>query len=270
MQQGGVVSVSEKEYQHAWLVYTRLGCQTLGEYSDLYLTTDTLILACVFEEFRRVCYETYELDCAQYFTVSNLSGDAFLRTCKSDLHLLINRLTWIWQKTWSGGGGIASVFEKKLVSANNKFVKNYDSKQPNTFLFMIDANNLYGGIMEKFPLSLNSFEFNDQVTIAEILNTSRESEIGYILDVDLLYPDHLHDAHSDSPLAPTKEVVSKMGLSELQLDMFKKWTFRIKWALRQSSYKTSFQKKLYCTLPNTSALCQTWFEKWKRKSSTAV
>ena len=63
--QGGVVSVSEKEYQHAWLVYTRFGCQTLGEYSDLYLTTDTLILACVFEEFRRVFYESYKLDCAQ-------------------------------------------------------------------------------------------------------------------------------------------------------------------------------------------------------------
>ena len=46
------------------VVYTRFGCHTLGEYSDLYLTTDTLILACVFEEFRRVCYETYKLDCA--------------------------------------------------------------------------------------------------------------------------------------------------------------------------------------------------------------
>ena len=53
--QGVVVSVSEKE----WLVYTRFGCQTLGEYSVLYLTTDTLILAWVFEEFRRVCYETF-------------------------------------------------------------------------------------------------------------------------------------------------------------------------------------------------------------------
>ena len=114
------------------------------------------------------------------------------------------------------------MFEKRLVSANNKFVKNYDPKQPNTFLIMIDANNLYGGIMETFPLPLNSFEFNDQVTIAEILNTSRESEIGYNLDVDFLYPDHLHDAHSDYPLAPTKEVVSKMWLSELQLDMLKK------------------------------------------------
>ena len=123
-----------------------------------------------------MCYETYKLDCAQYFTASNLSGDAFLRTCKADLHLLTNREHLDMAENLIKGG-IASVFEKRLVSASNKFVKNYDPKQPNTFLFMIDANNLYGWIMEKLPLPLNSFEFNDQVTIAKFLNTSRESEI---------------------------------------------------------------------------------------------
>ena len=76
--------------------------------------------------------------------------------------------------------------------------------------------------MEKFSPPLNSFEFNDQINIAEILNTSRESENGYILGVELLYLYHLHDAHSDYPLAPTKEVVSKTWLSELQLDFLKK------------------------------------------------
>ena len=50
----------------AWLVYTRSGCQTLGEYSDWYLTTDTLTLACNFEELRRVCNDTYKLYFAQF------------------------------------------------------------------------------------------------------------------------------------------------------------------------------------------------------------
>ena len=129
------------------VVYTRFGCQTLGEYSDLYLTTDTLILACVFEEFRRVCYETYKLDCALYFTVSNLSGDEFVRTCKAYLQLLTDREHLDMAENLIRRG-IASVFEERVVSANNKLVKNYDPKQPNTFLIMIDANNLYGGILE--------------------------------------------------------------------------------------------------------------------------
>ena len=107
------------------------------------------------------------------------------------------------------------------------------------------ANNLYGGITEKFPLPLNSFELNDQVTIAEILNTSTESEIGYILDVELLYPDHLHDSHSDYPLAPTKEVVSKMWLSELQLDMLKKLNLSDKVGTTPKLIQNFFSKKSY-------------------------
>ena len=177
MLQGGAVSVSEKEYQLASLVYTRFGCQTWVEYSDLYQTTDTLILACVFEELRRMCCELYKLGCAQYFTASNLSRDAFLRTCKADLHLLTDREHLDVADNFVRGG-IASVFERSLVSVNNKFVKKYDPKQPSTFLCMIDPNNLYGGIMENFPLPLKSFELNDQVTIAEYLNMSRKSEIG--------------------------------------------------------------------------------------------
>ena len=76
--------------------------------------------------------------------------------------------------------------------------------------------------MEKFSPPLNSFEFNDQVNIAEILNTSRKSKNGYILGVELLHLYHLNYAQSDYPLAPTKEVVSKMWLSELQLDYLKR------------------------------------------------
>ena len=56
--------------------------------------------------------------------------------------------------------------------------------------------------MEKLPLPLNSIEFNDQVTTVESLITTTEFEIGYNLDVDLTYPDLLHDAHSDYPICP--------------------------------------------------------------------
>ena len=101
------------------------------------------------EKFGRVCYETYKIDYAQYFTSSNLSGDAFLRTFKADLHLLTDREHLDTAENLIRGG-IASVFEKKFVSANKKFVKNYVPKQPNTFLFMIDANHFNGRIMENF------------------------------------------------------------------------------------------------------------------------
>ena len=47
-------------------------CASLGEYHDVCLATDVLLLASVLEAFREVCNETYGLDCACYFTASNL------------------------------------------------------------------------------------------------------------------------------------------------------------------------------------------------------
>ena len=69
---GGDVSVSRNEYNHVLKVFTELKC-------GLYLTRDVLLLASVFEAFREVCYQTYGLDCACYFTASNFSGDIFLK-----------------------------------------------------------------------------------------------------------------------------------------------------------------------------------------------
>ena len=65
------------------------------------------------------------------------------------------------------------------------------------------------------------------------------------MDVDLLYPDHLHDAHSDYPLAPTKEVVSKMWLSELQLDMLKKMSLSDKVGFTPKLIQNLFPMKNY-------------------------
>ena len=101
------------------------------------------------------------------------------------------------------------------------------------------------GLWRNFLFHLTHSKFNDQVTIAEILNTSRESEIGYILDVDFLYPDQLHDAHLDYPLAPTKENVSKMWLSELQLDRLKKMNISVKVGPTPKLIQNFFPKKNY-------------------------
>ena len=93
---------------------------------------------------------------------------------------------------------------------------------------MIDANNLYGGIMEKFPLPLCEFELfdkrewtddNAQEILHRILNTPDDDPVGYIVEVDLSYPDNLHYLHSDFPLAPTKEAIDECWLSVYQSDL---------------------------------------------------
>ena len=113
-------------------------------------------------------------------------------------------------------GGISSVFSRRLVRANNKFIEGFNDEQPSTFLWLIDANNLYGGIMEKYPLPLNSFELVLDITLEHILETGSDSNMGYVVEVDIEYPPDLHEIHSDFPLAPTKDIIKEDWLSNNQ------------------------------------------------------
>ena len=144
--QNGQVGITDEQWIHARNVYDRFNCKNLGDYHDLYLKTDTLILACVVEEFRSLCYKTYGLDSAHYFTCSHLSGDAFLKKCKADIELLTERehLEMVEDMI---RGGVSSVFEKRFFKANNQYLDNHDYKDLVTYGVLLDANNLYGGIM---------------------------------------------------------------------------------------------------------------------------
>ena len=63
---GEDVSISRSGYNHALKIFTELKCGSLGDYHDMYLKTDVMLLASIFESFREVCYQTYGLDCACY------------------------------------------------------------------------------------------------------------------------------------------------------------------------------------------------------------
>ena len=118
-------------------------------------------------------------------------------------------------------GGVSSVFDKRLFKANNRYLDDHNNGEYDTY-GVLHANNLYGGVMEKLPLPLNSFETVQNIKLSKILETSNISEGGYILEVDLHYPDKLHDGHEDFPLAPTKERVYHKSLGESQQKLLEK------------------------------------------------
>ena len=221
------VTVGEDEYKQALQVFNFFSCQNNGGYYNLYLKNDVFLLASVVLCFRQVCYDTYGLDCCRYYTASIVSGDAMLKICNPHLHLLTERERLDMVENVIRGG-VSSVYSKRLCRANNKFLPDYKPKKISSFIIMIDANNLYGGIMEKFPLPLCEFELfdksqwtddNAQEILHRILNTPDDDPVGYIVEVDLSYPDSLHDLHSDFPLAPTKKAIDECWLSENQSDL---------------------------------------------------
>ena len=71
--------ITDEEHEHAQEVWAAFGCRTMGDYHDLYVTTDVMLLADVFENFRQVCQEKYGLDPAHYDSAPGLSWDALLK-----------------------------------------------------------------------------------------------------------------------------------------------------------------------------------------------
>ena len=80
-----VSEISDSDYEQAQKVWYHFGMKTFREYHDLYLKTDVLLLADVFENFRGVCMENYELDPCWYYTTPGLAWDACLK--KTGVHL---------------------------------------------------------------------------------------------------------------------------------------------------------------------------------------
>ncbi|XP_048482323.1 uncharacterized protein LOC125489689 [Plutella xylostella] len=194
-------TITSEDYTHAQNVWDHFNCRNMGDYSDLYLKTDVLLLSDVFENFRNVCIKTYDLDPAHYYTAPGLSWDAMLKCTGVELELLteFDKIAFIK----SGIRGGVSQCCNRYAKANNPYMKDYKIEEPISYLAYYDANNLYGWAMSQY-LPISDFEW-EQTDIN--YNVSITSDIGYILEVDLQYPDNLHDFHSDFPLCPENVVI---------------------------------------------------------------
>lgn len=74
-------AIDQEDYENGKFIYSQFKCRNLGDYSDVYLKTDVMILADVFEQFRSFCLDQtlYGLDPAHYFTAPGLAWDAMLK-----------------------------------------------------------------------------------------------------------------------------------------------------------------------------------------------
>ena len=84
----GEIDVSEEDVQHANTVWNWLGCNDFSDYLMLYLKTDVILLADALEKCRRLVDQVYGLDPCHYYSATNISWIAMLKTTqvKMDLH----------------------------------------------------------------------------------------------------------------------------------------------------------------------------------------
>ena len=73
---------TKKDYAHANNVFKKFNINNLGEYHDLYVRSDTLLLADIIENFRQSCLKNYELDPAYFVSLPGLAWQACLKKTK--------------------------------------------------------------------------------------------------------------------------------------------------------------------------------------------
>ena len=195
--------------------------KNLGEYHDLYVQSDALLLANVFENFRNKCLEVYELDPAHFLSLERKRKR--LKKTNVELELLTDYEMLLMVEERIRGGICHSIH--RYAKANNKYMKDYNKSIESSYIQYLDANNLYGWAMSQ-KLPVNNFKWvNDVTEINEefIKNYYENSKKGYILEVDVKYPKKLHDLHSDLLFLPKRIKIDKCNKLVCNLHNKKKY-----------------------------------------------
>ncbi|XP_023310398.1 uncharacterized protein LOC111691573 [Anoplophora glabripennis] len=191
--------ITDNECERAQKTWNMVNCQSLGDYSDIYLKSDVLILCDVFENFRKLSLNKYKLDPCQYLSAPSLGWDAMLRLTKIELELLTDvEMIHFFKKGIRGG--ISQCSGRKHIG-NNKFLPNFNPNEPSSFITYLDATNLYGHSMSQcLPTGGFTWLTESEISQLDVMDIPDEGSYGYALEVDVEYPKELHDVHADLPI----------------------------------------------------------------------
>ena len=238
--------ITDEDYAHALKVWNTFNIKNLGEYHDLYVQSDTLFLADVFENFRHSCINTYELDPAHFVSLPGLAWHACLKKTGIELGLLTDNDMLLMEEKRIRRGMCNAIH--KYAKANNKYMKDIDKNKISSFLEYLDANNLYGWAMSQ-KLPVGDFKWIKKGDLSKtdakfIKSYHVDSDVGFVLEVDVDYLKRLHTLHSDLPFLPQREVINKCSKLINTLRNKKKYVIHIR-ALKQALNQGLILKKVH-------------------------
>ena len=147
-----IKDITDVDYRHAKKAFKNFNNKNLGDCYDLYVQSDTLLLADVFENFRNMCDNIFELDATYSLSPPELASQACLKKTGVKLVLLTDNNMSLMVERGIRRGICHAI--GKYTKANNKYMKDYDKNIESSYLMYLeylDANNLYGwGMSQKF------------------------------------------------------------------------------------------------------------------------
>lgn len=198
--------ISQEDYEHAEEVYNLFECSSMLEYCELYCTTDTALLAELVMRFRKEIFEKFNLEVAHYISLPQLAYDAMLKRTGVTIELIsdVDQLMFVENNI---RGGLSFIAERHAERGANP--------RGFTDLIYIDANNLYGKAQrERQPIGDYRWMSEEDISKMDWTATTSDSSRGYIVEVDLHYPKHLHEFHNSFPVGAEKTRITSSMLSE--------------------------------------------------------
>ena len=161
------------------------------DYHLIYLKTDVLLLADVFENFTSMCISDYKLDPAHYMSSPGYSWDSCMLMTKAKLDLIADP-SMLDMIERSKRGGLCYVSSKRYVKANNHYLPDYDDNQEENYTVYDDENSLSAWAMTQ-ALPYKYLRFDTTSSLRAILDTPDNRPVVSIIEVDFEFPVELHD-----------------------------------------------------------------------------
>ena len=165
------------------------------ELTEIYLKSDVLLLACVFEKFIKVSVGEFGINPLYCVSLPGYTWQCGLKYTGINLQTLQDKDMILLLEN-NIRGGISSVM-------GDRYIKSDENKK----ILYMDATNLYGHSMSQ-PLPFDEIKFNKSVELEDILNTPDDSNIGYFVEVDLKYPDNIRQKTKFFPFAPVNKKIN--------------------------------------------------------------
>ena len=142
-----VENIDDIDYRHGNNLFKKFKLKNPGEYHDLYVQSDTLLLADVFENFRNMCIKVYELDPAHFLSLPGLAWQACLKKTNVTLELLTD-YDMLLMVEEGIRGGICHLIHR-YAKANNRYMKNYNKNKESSYIQYLDGQLIWLGNVSK-------------------------------------------------------------------------------------------------------------------------
>ena len=171
------------------------------ELTEIYLKSGVLLLTCVFENFIKVSFKEFEINPLFCVSLPVYTWQCGLKYTRINLQTLQDKDMMLLLEIIIRGS-ISSVM-------GDRYIQSDENKK----ILYINANNLYGHSMSE-PLAYDEIKFNRDNKLEDILNTPDDSDIGYIIEVDLKYTDNIKEKTKHFPFAPVNKKINLDDFSD--------------------------------------------------------